>query len=54
VVALKYNGIEVNAVETTYVVISRDKNSRRSHNINCYSISFERVKEFKLLGRVLE
>jgi uncharacterized protein (UPF0335 family) len=33
-VASKENGIEVNAVKTTYVVMSRDQNSRRIQNTN--------------------
>lgn len=53
-VAIKDNGTEVNAFKTTYVFMYRDQNSRRSHNIRYYTISFERVKEFKLLGMVLK
>jgi hypothetical protein len=34
--------------------MSREQNSRRSHNVNCDNISFEMVKEFKLFGTVLK
>jgi hypothetical protein len=49
-VASKETGREVNAEETKYMVMSRDQNAARSHNIkNDYS-STERVEEFKYLG----
>ena len=52
-VASKETGLEVNAEETKYMVMSRDQNAARSHNIkNDYS-SNERVEEFKYLGTTL-
>jgi len=33
------------------MVMSRDQNAGRSHNIKIDSISFERVKQFKYLGK---
>jgi hypothetical protein len=33
VIASKETGIEVNAGKTKYIVMSRDKNAERSHNI---------------------
>jgi hypothetical protein len=40
----------VNGDKTKYMVISRDQNARRSHNIKINNSSFERVEEFKYLG----
>ena len=52
-VTSKETGREVNAEETKYMVMSRDQNAARSHNIkNDYS-STERVEEFKYLGTTL-
>ena len=50
VVANKETGLEVNADKTKYVVMSRDQNAGRSHNIKTDNISFERVEEFIYLG----
>ena len=47
VVASKENRLEVNADKTKYMVISRDQNSGRSHNIKIDNSSFDRVEEFK-------
>ena len=49
VVACKENGLEVNADKTKYMVMSRDQNTRRSHNTNTDNNSFESVEEFKYL-----
>jgi hypothetical protein len=49
-VANKGTGLEVNADKTKYMVMSRDQNAGRSHNIKTDNISFERVEEFKYLG----
>ena len=35
------------------MVISRDQNAGRSHNINIGNSSFERVEEFKYMGKTL-
>jgi hypothetical protein len=46
-------GIDVNAGETKYMIMSRDQNAGRSHYINIYNSSLERVEEFKYLGTTL-
>jgi len=53
VVAAKEIGIEVNADKTKYMVMSRDQNAGRSHNMETDNSSFERVEEFKYLGTTL-
>ena len=40
-------GLEVNADNTKYLVMSRDCNAGRSHNIKIDNSSFERVEEFR-------
>jgi hypothetical protein len=50
VVASKENGLEVNAEKTKYLVMSREQNAGRSHNIKIGNITFERVEQFKYLG----
>ena len=42
-------GLEVNADKTKYMVMSRDQNAGRSHNIKTDNSSFERVEQFKQL-----
>ena len=49
--ASKEIGLEVNADKTNYMVMSRDQNAGRSHNMRIDNRSFERVEEFKYLGR---
>jgi uncharacterized protein YifE (UPF0438 family) len=49
VIACKENGLEVNADKTKYMVMSRDKNTRRNHNIKPDNSSFESVEEFKYM-----
>ena len=51
VAANKETGIEVDADRTKYMVMSRDQNAGRSHSIKNDNSSFERVEEFKYLGR---
>jgi hypothetical protein len=53
VVASKENGLQVNAGKTMYMVMSRDQNAGRSHNIKTDNSSYERVEEFKHLGTTL-
>jgi len=53
VVASKEIGLEVNADKTKYMIMSRDQNAGRSHNIKIRNSSFERVEEFIYLGRSL-
>ena len=54
VVASKNNGLEVNADQTKYMVMSRDQDAGRNHNIKTDSISFEWVKDFRCLGNFNE
>jgi hypothetical protein len=46
-------GLEVNADTTKYMVMSRDQNAGRNHSIKTDNSSFERVEEFKYLGKIL-
>jgi hypothetical protein len=46
-------GLEENADNTKYMVISRDQDEGRSHSMKMDNISFERVEELKYLGRTL-
>jgi hypothetical protein len=50
-VASKEIGLEVNAEKTKYMVMYRDQNAGRSHNIKIGNSTFERVEEFKYLGK---
>jgi hypothetical protein len=43
-------GLEVNADNTKYMVMSRDQNAGQSHSMKNENISFEMVEEFKYLG----
>ena len=52
-VASKEIGLEVNADKSKYMLLSRDQNVGRSHNIRNDNRSFERVEEFKYLGTTL-
>ena len=52
-VASKKTGLEVNADETTYMVMSWNQNSGWIHNIKIDNSSFERVKQSKYLGTTL-
>jgi len=51
IVSSKEIGLEVNADKTKYMVMSRDQNAGRSHNMKIDNMSFERVEEFKYLGK---
>ena len=53
VVSSKETGLEVNADKTKYMVMSRDQNAGRSHNLKIENSSFGRVEEFKYLGTTL-
>jgi len=44
--------MEVNSDTTKYMVMSRDQNAERSHSIKTDKSSFERVEEFKYLGKI--
>ena len=55
VVASKETGLEVNAGKTKYMVMSRDQNAGRSHNMKIDNSCFERVEgEVKYLGTTLK
>ena len=49
VIASKEIGLEVNADKTKYMVMFRDQNAGRSHNVKIDSKSLERVEEFRYL-----
>ena len=53
-VASKETGLEVNADKTKFVVMSRDQNAGRSHNMKIENRSFEMVEKFKYLGKNLK
>ena len=46
-------GQEVNADKPKYMVKSRDQNAGRSHNIKTGNSYFERVEQFRCLGKTL-
>src|SRR5215813_3735928 len=46
-------GLEVNADKTKYMIMSRDQNTGRGHNMEIDNSSIERVEEFKYLGTTL-
>ena len=52
-VATKEMGLEVNAVNNKYVVMSWDRNEGRRHSVKIDNSSIERVEEFKYLGMTL-
>jgi hypothetical protein len=53
VVATKETGLEVNADQTKYMIMSRDQNAGRGHSVKVDDSSIERVEEFKYLGATL-
>src|SRR5215469_7296138 len=53
VAATKEIGLEVNAHKTKYMIMSRDRNAGRIHNMKIDNCSIERVEEFKYLGTTL-
>jgi hypothetical protein len=52
VVASKEIGLEVSFDKTQHMVMSRDQNAGRSHNIKIDSSSFERVEHLRYLGKI--
>jgi hypothetical protein len=52
-VASKEIGLEVNEDKTKYMVIARDQNVGRSHNVKIDNSSFGMVEEFKHLGTTI-
>ena len=53
VVDSKKTRLDIIDEKTKYMVMSRDKNAGQSHKINTSSKSFERVVQFRYLGRAL-
>jgi hypothetical protein len=53
VVATKEIGLEGNADKTKYMVMSRDRNARLSHNTMIDNSSFKRVEQFKYMGTTI-
>jgi hypothetical protein len=53
VIASEVNGLEGNADKTKYMVMSRDQNAERRHNIKIGNSFFERVEQLKYLGTAL-
>ena len=51
VVASKEIGLEVNADKTKYMVMSRDRNAGRGHNVKFDNSSIERVKSSNIWER---
>ena len=51
-VAIKENGLEVNADKTKYMVMFRDQNAGRSHNMKIDNRSFESVEVFKFRKKI--
>ena len=54
VVASEVTGLEANDDKTKYMLMSRDQNARRSHNLEIYNSSFERVEDFKYMNNLKE
>jgi hypothetical protein len=52
-VTSKEIGLEENAEGTTYIVISRDHNAEKNHNVNVDKKSFERVEQLRYFGTIL-
>ena len=46
-------GLEVNADKTTYMVMSQDQNAARIHSVRIDNFTFEKMEEFKCLGKTL-
>ena len=53
IVTSKEIGLEVNVDKNKYMIMSRDENVGRSHNMRIDNTAFERVEEFKYLGTTL-
>jgi len=53
VVTSKKIALEVNADKTKYMIMSRDQNAGRSHNINIDTKPFKRIEHFKYLRKTL-
>jgi len=53
IAATREIGLEVSADKTKYMVMSRDQNAGRIQSVRIDNSTFERVEEFKYLGRNL-
>ena len=53
VAATREIGMEVSAGKTKHMVMSRDQNAGRIHSVGIDNSTFERVEEFKYLGKTL-
>ena len=53
VAATRDTGLEGSADKTKYMVMSRDQNAGRNHNVRTVNSTFEMVDEFKYLGTTL-
>jgi hypothetical protein len=53
VVVSKASGLEVNEDNTKYMVVSRDRNAGRRHNIKIDNSSCERMEQLKYLETTL-
>jgi hypothetical protein len=53
VVATKEIGLEVNADNTKYMVMSRERNAGRDDSVKIDNGSIEKVEKFKYLGTML-
>jgi hypothetical protein len=53
VVACKKTCLEVNAVKSVCMSVSRDQNDGQNHIVSVVSNSFERVEQFKHLGETI-
>ena len=53
VVASKETGLEVNSDKTKYMIMSRDQKAGQSHRVKTGNCSFERMENFKYLGKTL-
>ena len=51
VAATREIGLEVNVDKTMYMVMSRDQNAGRIYSVRNDNSTFERVEEFKYLGK---
>jgi hypothetical protein len=49
--ASKKIGLEVNVDKTKYMVMSRERNVERSHNIKIENGSIERAEQFRYLAK---
>jgi len=51
-VASKESGLEVTTYKAKYMAMPQVQNAERIHNIQTHNISFEKVEQFKYLGKI--